>query len=261
MRHQRALEGHVEAVAQRMLAVRQRLDVLFHGGRFTGECRLVDAKLRHLVQPQVGRHEVAGLQQHHVTRHQLGCFDALRQAAATHGGLRRGEALKRLEGAFGSPLLRESDRRVEQHDDDDGHGVGRVADESGQHGRGQQHQHHEVAELVEDAAQQAARRRIGQPVLAVHRAPLRGFGGCQAAARIDLESFGHEVGAVQVRAVGLPVAGAAGGRRLGRLPPQGFGIILHSPCMAIVPPAAGAAACPWSCGALAPAAACIAMRS
>ena len=61
---------------------------------------------------------------------------AVSRAAREHGRVYVTGCGARLEGAFGPPLLREPDGRVEQHDDDDGHGVGRVADESGQWQKG-----------------------------------------------------------------------------------------------------------------------------
>ena len=140
----------------------------FDGGRFAGQCRLVHPQLRHLVQAQVGRHQVAGFEQHHAAGHQvLGLHHLHLPAGAAHGGLRRRQLLQRLQGLVGAPFLPEADGRVEQHDQQDDHRAGQVADQARQHRRRQQHDDHEVAKLVQQALPRWARRRLGQAVGAV----------------------------------------------------------------------------------------------
>ena len=68
-------------------------------------------QLRRLDQPQIGRHHVAGLQQHDVAGHQLGGrADSPRVAVpqrTTRGG--GGELLQRRHRALGAILLDEAD--------------------------------------------------------------------------------------------------------------------------------------------------------
>ena len=65
------------AVAQRMVAGGQMPVVLVAGHRLAREGGLVDPQLRHFVQAQVGGHQVARFQQHHVAGHQMLGLDAL----------------------------------------------------------------------------------------------------------------------------------------------------------------------------------------
>ena len=61
--------------------------------------------------------------------------------------LRAGHLLQRRHRAFGAVFLDEADDAVEEHDDHDGDGVLRLADEAGDDCGGDQHQDHEIGEL------------------------------------------------------------------------------------------------------------------
>ena len=99
-------------------------------------------------------------------------------ALATHPGDGRGHPAKRRHGALGAVLLGEPDGRVEQHDDEDGDGVRRLADQAGDDRRRDQHQDHEIRELVEHHPRDAATGGLRQLVAAV---PGESRGGFRAA--------------------------------------------------------------------------------
>jgi hypothetical protein len=187
MGDQRAPERHVVTVAQRVFALRQVIDALVAGHGLAGQRGLVDPQLRNVVKAQVGRHQIAGLQQDHVARHQVLGLDGAVPASTAHRRLRRSQLAQRLHRAIGAPLLDDRDAGVQQHDHQDREGVDQVADQARQH-RGRQQDHdHEVAKRVGQPRQPAAGSGFGEPVRAVRQAPLFDLGLGQAVLRIDPE--------------------------------------------------------------------------
>ena len=148
--------------------------VLLDRDGFASQCGLVHAELGQVDQPQVRWHLVAGFEQHDVARHQAAGGNRHALAAAQHGGARRCELLQRRQGAVGAPGLHEADQRIEQHDHHDGQRVDQIADQARDHRRAEQHQDHEVLELVEQQGGRRAAFARGDlvgPVL--HRAQRR----------------------------------------------------------------------------------------
>ncbi len=162
---------------------------------------------RQLDQPQVGRHDVAGLEQHHVAGHQLRRIDGVGPAAADHARLRAAiffsAAIARsARYSWTKPMM-----RVEHDDDDDGDGVLRLADDAGDHGRGDQHDDHEVGELRRQHQQRVAPAGLEQRIRADLRQPRPGRVGAQPGAEVAVEVF---CGRLAVEAVPLRRAGIVG---------------------------------------------------
>ena len=68
---------------------------------------------RDVVKAQIGRNQVAGLQQHDVAGHQMLGLHGGGNAVAAYVGLRCGQAFQGLHRAVGTPLLRQADRGVD----------------------------------------------------------------------------------------------------------------------------------------------------
>ena len=144
----RALERHIEPVAQRLNQARQHTGMLFHRDRLTRQGRLVHPELGDFYQTQVRRHLVAGFQQHNVARDQFARRHHLRLPAPHHGGLCGRQLLQGSHGLIGTPYLDKTNDGIEQHDHQDGHRVNHIAQDSRDHGGCDQHHNHEVLELV-----------------------------------------------------------------------------------------------------------------
>ena len=196
--HRGALEAQVDAVAQRQLVADQGFGAFLDGDRFARQRRLIDLELRRLQQPQVGRNLVARLQQHDVARHQVGGGHGLRLATPQYLRLRGGQLAQRRNRLVGPPRLREADHRVQHHDDDDDEGIDPFAQQPRHHGRRQQHQDHEVGELVQQQLRPGARLLRRQFVGAVFLQAARGFFGAQASGGIGLLGLQHLGGGAQV---------------------------------------------------------------
>jgi hypothetical protein len=168
----RALEGHVQPVAQRVYRPYEHARVLGHRDRFAGQRGFVHLELRDIDQPQVGGHLVAGLQQHDVARNKGVSRHLLHLAATQHGGLDRCQPLQRRQRLVGAPGLHQSDGSIEQHDEQNHQRVHQFADHSRDNGRRDQHQDHEVAELINHQRPQAASAARGQFVGAMLQGAL-----------------------------------------------------------------------------------------
>lgn len=198
-----ALEGHVGAVAQRAHVFGcQGFGLLGHGDGFAREGRFIHLQLRNLDESQVGRDLVAGFQQHDVAGHQHGGRNHLHRTAAQHGGVRRRQLAQRRHGLVGAPSLHKADDGVEHHDDEDHQCVGDLTHQARDDGSAQQHQHHEVLELVGQQAPPGAVLRCGQFVGAMGGAAALGLVGMQACVRVDAMGLGDGLCGVQVRCGG-----------------------------------------------------------
>jgi hypothetical protein len=198
VRRRRALEGHVEPVAQRRCGFRQHARVLVDGDRLAGQCRFVDLQLGDLDQAQVGRHLVARLQQHDVAGHQPGCRHHLPLPGAQHGGAGCGELLQCCQRTIGAPGLHEADHCVEQHDHQDRQRVDQFTDHSRDHRGAEQHQDHEVLELVEQQRHGGAPCGTGDLVRAVLQRAQGGLGLVEPECRVDAVFAGQFVSFSQV---------------------------------------------------------------
>jgi hypothetical protein len=127
------------AVARAELGTpRARRFLLGRRHRLAGEQRLVEQQAARVAAAHVGRHAVAGLEQHHVAGTRL-ATGTLRRApsrsTAACGAIRRriaSSAFLRLA------LLDEADQRVEQHHGNDHRSVDRVAEDRRRERRGEQ---------------------------------------------------------------------------------------------------------------------------
>ncbi len=219
-----ALEGHVGAVAQRAHVFGcQGFGLLGHRDGLAREGRFIHLQLRNLDEPQVGRDLVARLQQHDVAGHQFSSGQDLHHAAAQHGGVGRRQLAQRRHGLVGAPGLHKADNGVEHHDDEDHQRVCDLTHQPRDDRCAQQHQHHEVLELVGQQTPPGAVLRCGQLVGAMGgAAALRRCGaaalrlvGVQACVRVDTMGLGDGLGRVQLRRGGW---GHAGIGETGRTP-------------------------------------------
>jgi hypothetical protein len=179
-RHQRARVGH--AVARAKVGIgRCRRVVLCRGNRFPGEERFIDKQPSRAQQAQVGRHAVAGFDQHDVARHQARRRHAHAPAVSQHARLRRDHAPHGRERFLGLAFLDESHEGVHQHHSDNRPGVDRVAEDRGAERRGEQEVDQHVVELRGDARERMARLCFRKGVRSVSCEPRRGLAGVQAA--------------------------------------------------------------------------------
>ena len=176
--------------------------LLGHGHGFACEGRFIHLQLRNLDQPQVGRDLVARLQQHDVAGHQLSSGQDLHHAAAQHGGVCRRQLAQRSHGLVGAPGLHKADDGVEHYDDEDHQRVGDFAHQPRYDGRAQQHQHHEVLELVGQQTPPGAVLRFSQLIGAMGGAAAQGLVGMQACVGVDTMGLCNGFGGVQVRCGG-----------------------------------------------------------
>ena len=195
-RDHRVHVGHVHAFGQWRLGGDDACGILGHRVRFTRERSLVDLDAVDHEQPPVRRHTIAGLQQHHVAGHEFGRGDLLDACRAPDTRHRREHLLQGCQRRLGPVLLPEAQQGIEQHHDEDDHGVLEVADRAGQRRRADQHEDQQAAELVEEGEPLRARRLFRQTVGAmplqpggrlvrgqaeggVHRLRRRGCGGVE----------------------------------------------------------------------------------
>lgn len=211
-----ALEGHVGAVAQCAHVLGgQGLGLFGDGDGFAREGRFVHLQLRNVDEPQVGRDLVARLQQHDVARHEHGGRHHLHQPAAQHGGVGRRQLAQRRHGLVGAPGLHKADNGVEHHDDEDHQRVCDLTHQPRDDRCAQQHQHHEVLELVGQQTPPGAVLRCGQLVGAMGGAAALRLVGVQACVRVDTMGLDDGLGRVQLRRGGW---GHAGIGETGRTP-------------------------------------------
>ena len=156
-----------------MLRTSEHLCLFVHGDRFASEGRLIDLELGNLQQAQVGRDLVAGFQQHNVSRHKRMRSNLLHLSTSDHGSLGCCHALQSCQRLVRAPGLDQTNGGVEHHDGQNHQGVDQVPDHAGDQCRGQQHQNHEVAELVQQQRPKTAALALGQGIGAVLLGTLR----------------------------------------------------------------------------------------
>lgn len=167
--------------------------------------RLVDMEVLRFEQPQVGRHPVAGGQQHHVARYQAFGVQRLALAVAQDQGMQRKHVADGVQRVGRLALLDETDQRVDHHRQEDYRTVHPEAEQRGDQRGEQHHVQQDVVELPQQAQQRPLAFRRGQSVVAVRRQAAGGFVRVQAGGGA-VQSFQHPL-----RRAGMGVAGRQGG--------------------------------------------------
>ena len=208
LRHGRAVEHHVRAVAERLRAV-ERGGLLAHRHRFAGERRLGDAQARGGEQSAVGRHGVAFAKHQDVTGHDVGRVDAFHTAVAQHVGRGCGHFGKRVDGLFRLRFLHIAQDGIDDQDQHDHDGVERQRLAFGARrrvhlfddprhkrdgGGGEQQVDKRVLELLQELLPLGDRRCAGQLIGAELVESAFGFVGTQAGARVYIERLRHLIG-------------------------------------------------------------------
>ena len=153
----------------------ERFGDLLHRLGFAGEGGLLDAQAGRMDEPGIGRYDVAGFEQHHVTRHQIGGGHLGHLAGPPHPDYRRGELAQRAHGLLGLVLLAEAQGAVEYHDGHDDDRVLVVAEKGGHHGRDDEDDDEEGRELLGQDAPGALDSGFGELVGSVLSEPPLGF--------------------------------------------------------------------------------------
>ena len=135
--------------------------------RLAGEGRLGDLGIVGREHASIGRHTVAGFEQHQVARHQKRCANLVHASVTAHARDRRKHLLQGGERLFGPVFLPEAEHGVEQHHRQDHHRILDVADGAGQHRRCNQHGDQDTPELIRKRQPPGAGRLLGQAVLPV----------------------------------------------------------------------------------------------
>jgi hypothetical protein len=163
--------------------LRHGVDVL--GGRhgFAREDRLVDAEVPRPEEPEVGRHPIPRLDEHHVSRHEVGHRHAQPRAVAQDGRLRRDHVADRGERVLGLALLQEADDGVHEDDGEDHPGVDEVTKRGRRRRPRQQEVDERVVELGEEAQERVPPRAGRDRVRPVSSKPFGSFAGTQSPRR------------------------------------------------------------------------------
>ena len=164
----RVHEREADPVAEPDVVARDRRDVLEHRGALPGERRLLDLQGGRHEQPAVGRHAVAGLEEHDVARHQLGGVDLDRHAVAPHPGDVLQHLLEGRQARLRLRLLAQAEHRVEDRQADQHDRGARLAGDHLVHDRGaDQDDLHQVLVLAQEGLQARLRLLGGEHVRAV----------------------------------------------------------------------------------------------
>ena len=167
---------------------RQRGGVFLDRVGLAGQLCLVDEEVVGLQHPGIGGHQVAGTQQHHVARNQLGHRELARRSVAQHGRGQRHFQRQPLGALPGTVLLHEIQRHAHEHDQRDDDGAGAIPGQCGQRAGGQQHQHQRVAQMGQELQQHRPLPGWLQPVGAEAAQVERRL--CAAQARLQV-GCGH----------------------------------------------------------------------
>ncbi len=153
---------------------------------------------------RIGRHPVAGGQQHHVARYQAFGVQRLALAVAQDQGMQRKHVADGVQRVGRLALLDETDQRVDHHRQEDYRTVHPEAEQRGDQRGEQHHVQQDVVELPQQAQQRPLAFRRGQPVVAVRRQAAGGLVRVQAGGGA-VQSFQHPL-----RRAGMGVAGRQG---------------------------------------------------
>ena len=166
-------EEHVFALGRADFLRADRAGRLRRRDGLTGQRALLGVKLRALEQSQVRRYDVARFEQDDVAGHERFARQHGAFAVAQDGGVRRGHRAQRLERVLRLCLLHRADQRVRHHDTENQQRVGEVRlplqarGRKGNRGCAKQDQHHEIAELQDEALQKRFLSAFFQGVRAV----------------------------------------------------------------------------------------------
>jgi len=144
-------------------------DLLVDRQRFSGQRRLIDGEIAP-DQFQIGRDDVAELDQHDVARNQEFRLDVLPDAVAQDPRLQREALLEQRDGVVGLELLPEADASVDEQHRQNDREVGPMLQKSRQQGRDLDHPGDRPPEELDQTLQNAD-VMLNQRVLAVLREP------------------------------------------------------------------------------------------
>ena len=133
---------------------------------------------------KVGRHDPSGFQQHEVADHHVCARDGRRGAVAHDARPRGRHGPQSLDGLLGAVPLDDADGGVQHDDHQDRDRVDGVADDAGDHCRGEQQEDHHVLELLDHHVPEAATGLLGQLVRAVGDQSIAGLVPGQPGGRV-----------------------------------------------------------------------------
>ena len=140
-------------------------------------------EIRGAQEPEVSGNAVAGFDQNDIAGRQAFRRNREPPSVAHDRGLARQHGANRLERLFRPAFLDEADRRVDEDDGEDDHGVESVAQQHGDQRGRQEDIDEQVVELGEHARPQGAWLARRQSVWPVRLEPLRGLGRGQPLGR------------------------------------------------------------------------------
>ena len=109
------------------------------------------------IETQIRRNAVAGLNQHDVAAHDLGCRNRVPPAVPDDDGFQSSELPERGHHALGAIVLHKADRAVQHDDGQDNDRVTCFANDPGDERSRDQNQNHEILKLRNDHPEDAAR--------------------------------------------------------------------------------------------------------
>ena len=154
---------HVVPVCQQGV-FRQGLHLLRHRQGLPRQRRLAGLEGRCLQEPGIGPHRVARSEDEEITRHQIPGLDHRLLAIPQNPHPQGRQTLQCRHGAFRPPLLEGADRRVDQHHDQDDHGIPRLAENEGQQGGDEQDVDERALELAEHKPCRGTPPGLGQGI-------------------------------------------------------------------------------------------------
>jgi hypothetical protein len=156
-----------------------RCHVLAHRQGLAGQHALIAFQLLRLKQPDVGRHDVADTQRHHVAGHQLRDVDVPLVPVPPDHGLTPDPLVQLLHRHGGAVLVDKAEPHAQRHDDRDDDGIGGIAGQAGNPGRRQQQEQQGVTELAPEHGQ-GTHPVQANDVGPISPEPAGRFGGGQA---------------------------------------------------------------------------------
>ena len=180
-------EGHVDAVAQRHVGSDDGLGVLLDGHALAGQRAFLDLQRRRHDHPAVGRHAVAGIDQHDVAGHDLVGGDLDHVAVAPHLGDRLHHLAEGRCGGLGFAFLVIPQPRVEEGQQDQPHAGAVLGDEQADDRCDHQHDLHVVRVVLEELLPDRLRLCLGEGVGSVLLQTRLRLGCAQALRRIDAQ--------------------------------------------------------------------------
>jgi len=147
--HRRAHEHRVGGGVDAGLG--RRLRVLFRRERFASQHRLLHEAVARHEYARIGRDQIAGCQQQHIARHDLGGGNRRFVAIAQHARARRDRRAQALGDVAGAHFLHEVDADRQQHHRHDDQAAREVAGDARDQACHQQHQHQRIAQLEDEA--------------------------------------------------------------------------------------------------------------